>query len=195
MKLHTTECSSTHLQQTLFCVMTKSFSLAPCTATVSSTRKLFCDHFTDGALLQHNTGKYSNMMNATFWSKKCTAALTGSCFGTTSRTVFSCSMIEESTVTQNECSSLVQEMQGYTHWNLFCCNKTQEGTVTHNECNSLVQEMQGYTHWNLFCCNKTQEGTVTHNECNSLVQEMQGYTHWRLFCDHFIAAALHKELQ
>ena len=151
VKLHTTECSSTHLQQTLFCVMTKSFSLAPCTATVSSTRKLFWDHFTDGALLQHDTGKYSNMMNATFWSKKCTAALTGSCFGTTSLTVLCCSMIQEITVTHNECSSLVQEMQGYTHWNPFCCNKTQEGTVTHNECNSLVQEMQGYTHWRLFC--------------------------------------------
>ena len=120
VKLHTTECSSTHLQQTLFCVMTKSFSLAPCTATVSSTRKLFWDHFTDGALLQHDTGKCSNMMNATFWSKKCTAALTGSCFGTTSLMVLCCSMIQEITVTHNECSSLVQEMQGYTHWRLFC---------------------------------------------------------------------------
>ena len=142
MKLHTTECSSTHLQQTLFCVMTKSFSLAPCTATVSSTRKLFCDHFTDGALLQHDTGKYSNMMNATFWCKnhftdgallqhdkgkysnmmnatfwckKCTAALIGSCFVTTSLTLLCCSMIQESTATHNECNSLVQKMQGYTH--------------------------------------------------------------------------------
>ena len=35
--------------------MTKSLSLAPHTTTVSNTRKLFCDHFTDGTLLQHST--------------------------------------------------------------------------------------------------------------------------------------------
>ena len=69
IKPHIMKTSCSHLQQTLFCVMTKSFSLAPCTATVSNTRKLFCDHFTDGALLQHNTGEY-NTKQWIFWCKK-----------------------------------------------------------------------------------------------------------------------------